>query len=82
MLRRGSLVGNLKRKVLVFPHEIFWSIWHERNRRFLEGVEMALQCFKDYFRRVSIWHKGNFCCSSFDLADFVDSFHIGCVLPL
>jgi len=34
----GFFGGKAKKKNAVFlPHAIFWSIWHERNRRFFDG---------------------------------------------
>ena len=69
-----------KKNARLFPHTIFWSIWCERNRRIFEGVEMLLQCFKDYFiKSLYLWDKGIFCYSSLDLLDFGDSVPMGCV---
>ena len=63
-----------------FHHAIFWSIWRERNRRIFEGVEMPLECFKDYFIKfLYFWDKEIFCYSSLDLLDLVDSVPMGCV---
>jgi len=77
--------GNKKfqQEVICFnksPHAIFWDIWSERNRKVFEGVEIPLQCFKDNFiKSLYFWDKWIFCYSSFDLLDFVDSVHMGCV---
>ena len=52
----------------------------KKKKRVFEGVEMPLQCFKDYFiKTLYFWDKGIFCYSSLGLLDFVDTVHMGCV---
>jgi len=46
LLGRASFCGVKKKNAVVFPHAIFWSIWHEGNRGVFECVEMPLQQFK------------------------------------
>lgn len=40
---------------------------------------MPLDLFKENFLKTLLLGYGDFCYCSFDLVDFVDGFHIGCV---
>ena len=45
-----------------------------------EGDKMSLERLKDNFiKTLHFWDKGNFCVSALDVADLVDSLHIGCI---
>ena len=51
-----------------------------RETGVFEGVEMLLQRFEDIFiKSLYFWGEGNFCYSSLDLLDFVDSVYMRCV---
>jgi len=48
----------------------FWSIWREGSERVFDGLEIG--GYLDFL----FWDNGKFCQSSFNVVDFVDSFHI------
>ena len=80
MYGRAFLERKRRRRLLdCFPMQFFGAFGVKEIGVF-EGMEMPLQCFKDYFiKSLCFWDKGIFCYSSLDLLDFVDIVHMGCV---
>ena len=77
---RAFLVGKLKRRMSYYFLMQCFGVFGMKEIGVFEGVEMPLQCFKDYFiKALYFWDKGIFCYSSLDLLDFVDTVYMGCV---
>ena len=60
--------------------QFFGAFGKKETGKSFEAMEIPLERFQDNFiKALNFWDKENFCYSTFDLVDFVDSFHIGCV---